>query len=44
MKKTEMYLSPELEIIEVGVENGFTASYGTSDLDDFDFGGDLSNY
>ena len=40
MEKKEMYLAPEVEVLEVMVEKGFAGS-GTVDAGGFEEGGDI---
>ena len=39
MEKKEMYVAPEVEILEVSVEKGFAASPTTTIPDDGEWGG-----
>ena len=41
MEKKEMYVAPEVEILEVAVEKGFQASQGGNSEGDFDVPGIL---
>ena len=34
MEKKEMYVAPEVEILEVSVEKGFEGSMGAPEIDD----------
>ena len=34
MEKKEMYVAPEVEVLEVAVEKGFQGSFNNPDIDD----------
>lgn len=39
----KMYLTPEIEVLEVEVEQGFAVSGGPAPIDDMPYGGGWSN-